>query len=662
MKNRRLRWIVGSAVISLAALIMISSVTGDPAQTQKKVLVLGFDGMDPRLTGKLMDEGKLPNFRRVAEGGSFSPLTTSVPPQSPVAWSDFITGQNPGGHGIFDFIAREPDTYLPYLSTSITEGGETRLLRQGAAFWEILEAHDIPCSVIRVPSNYPPVEMKGHSLSGMGTPDILGTYGTFSFYTTEPQVAGEVEGGKIFEVTVRSNTVEAALVGPRVGEGKDAVKLEAPFTVWVDPDEPVAKIRLGDEEWILTEGEWSDWKPVRFKTVSRGMEVLLKIVGQDPTLHAIGRFYLKEAHPEFKLYVSPLNFDPLHPPPSTRICTPDAYSKDLAEEIGYFYTQGMPEDTWALNEGRLNEEEFMQQSEFVLEERVKILEYELDRFGEGLLFFYFSTTDPISHMFGRFMDTEHPLCFPDELERYGDVIPWYYCRMDSILGYALDRVGDDATVMVLSDHGFTSYRRSFHLNTWLYENGYIELRDKRKKTSGEFFVNVDWRRTKAYALGINCLYVNLEGREGYGTVKPGYQAEQLADELVTKLEAIVDPETGERPILKVYRADEVYSGDCMDIAPDLIVGYNDGYRASWETALGKIPEALFGDNLKKWSGDHCMARELIPGILFTSRPIQVDRPALVDLAPTILAEFGIEKAPDMIGRNLFGSGPAVAAR
>jgi predicted AlkP superfamily phosphohydrolase/phosphomutase len=653
-------WIVGVTAAVLGLSILIAGFAGASAGKGKKVLVLGFDGMDPRLAQRLMEQGKMPNFQRLADRGGFSKLTTSTPPQSPVAWSNFITGQNPGGHGISDFVARTPENYLPYLSTSITDADGTRLLRKGTAFWEILEEQGIPCRVLRVPSNYPPVDMKGPSLSGMGTPDILGTYGTFSFFTTEPQIGGDVEGGKIIEVKMRNHTVEAELEGPRVGEGEDAYRVKSPFTAWRDPDEAVARVRLGDEEFILVQGEWSEWKPVEFEMVSGVTGALLSALGQQTSLHAIARFYLKEVHPEFKLYVSPLNFDPMHLPPGTSICTPEGYSKELAKEIGYFYTQGMPEDTWALNEGRLNEEEFLQQSEFVLQERIKIFKYEMDRFEEGLYYCYFSTTDPLSHMFGRFLDPTHPMNNADDYEKYGHVIPHYYARMDSILGYALDAVGDDATVLVLSDHGFSSYRRSFHLNTWLYENGYIELRDKRRKSSGEFFVNVDWRKTKAYALGINCLYLNIKGREGYGTVKPGYQAEQLMAELIEKLEAIRDPETGNQAILRVYRSSEVYSGDQMDLAPDLLVGYNTGYRASWETALGKIPnpeDGLFSDNLKKWSGDHCMATEIIPGVLFSSKPLQVSDPALTDLAPTILNEFGIEKTPEMIGRNVFGSGP-----
>jgi predicted AlkP superfamily phosphohydrolase/phosphomutase len=652
-------------LIVLAAVLGILSAASTclSAEAGKKVLVIGFDGMDPRLTSRLMEEGRLPNFVRLAERGGFSRLTTSVPPQSPVAWSNFITGQNPGGHGIFDFIARTPETYLPYLSTSITDEKGTHNVRQGISFWEVLEQHGVPCTIIRVPSNYPPVPMKGHSISGMGTPDVLGTYGTFSFFTTEPQVPGEIQGGKVYEVSMKNGRIETSLEGPRY---KDDARFLAPFTVWVDPEEPVAKFRLGDEEWILKEGEWSDWKTVKLEVeMPWTTRLAVELSGEQYPLRGIARFYLKEVRPEFRLYVSPVNFDPLNPPTSTALSTPDDYAKTMAKAIGRFYTQGMAEDTWALNEGRLDDDEFLEQSKFVADDWLRMFDYELDRFDDGLLFMYFSSTDLLQHMFMRFMDDQHPMCDPDGKAKYGHVIPDTYCRMDSILGMAMDRVGEGTDVIVLSDHGFTSYRRHFHLNTWLYENGYIALRDERKKSSGEFFVNVDWRRTRAYALGLNCLYLNLKGREGQGTVSPGFQSEELLSELVTKLEGIVDPETGERVIYRAYRTAREYSGPQKGIAPDLVIGYNDGYRASWETALGKIPdpaEGLIHENLKKWSGDHCMATELIPGILLASKAIRIADPALTDLAPTILNEFGVAAPPEMIGRNLFGETPRVAAR
>ena len=638
-------------VVVIAALAAASSGSTD----RPKVLVLGFDGMDPKIARSLMAEGRLPNFQRLAEMGTFTELETSVPPQSPVAWSNFITGMNPGGHGIYDFIARDPKTYLPYLSTTVTEEakrklkigkwliplskGEVKLLRHGKAFWEILEENDIPTVVLRLPSNFPPTGKKTRSISGMGTPDILGTYGTFSFYTTKPYVITEETGGRIYIVDSFDNKVETKIIGPPNTFLEGNPDAEIPLVVYLDPDFPVAKIVVEDTEIILNEKEWSDWVTLRFKMMPFA------------SVQGIVRFYLKSVRPDFELYMSPIQIDPRAP--ALPISTPPDYSKELARAIGPFYTQGIAEETWALNEGRLNEEEFLQQIEFVFDQTKKMLDYELDRFEWGLLYCYFSTSDPLQHMFWRFRDPQHPMYDPELAERYGETIEYYYTRLDSVLGHAMDRIGDDATVIVLSDHGFTTYRRNFHVNTWLYRNGYLALRDEFRQESGEFFENVDWSRTKAYALGINGLYINQIGREAEGIVSPGPEKEHLLDELRNKLMAVVDPETGEHVIAQVYKAEDWYTGECVDQAPDLIVGYNSGYRGSWETALGKVTRTLITDNNKAWSGDHCMAKEVIPGVLFASKPITNPQPALYDLAPTILGEFGISPTPNMVGSDLF---------
>jgi predicted AlkP superfamily phosphohydrolase/phosphomutase len=335
------------------------------------------------------------------------------------------------------------------------------------------------------------------------------------------------------------------------------------------------------------------------------------------------------------------------------ISTPPGYSKELAEAIGPFYTQGIAEETWALNEGRLNEDEYLTQSEFVLQQTRDMLDYELDRFDWGLLYCYFSTADCLQHMFWRFRDPDHPMYDEQLAEKYRGTIEYYYTRLDSILGHAVGRVGPETTVIALSDHGFTTFRRNFHLNTWLYWNGYMSLRDDFREESDEFFENVDWSGTKAYALGINGLYINEIGREGQGVVAPGAEKEHIIDEIRQKLLAVRDPETGEQIIAEVYKTSDWYSGEAVDEAPDMIIGYNKGYRGSWETALGKVTRALITDNAKRWSGDHCMAREVVPGVLFTSKRVTYNTPALYDLAPTILGEFGIEKEPDMVGTDLF---------
>ncbi|MGD8627488.1 MAG: alkaline phosphatase family protein [bacterium] len=639
----------------MAGLLLVFFAGALYSEDKPRVLVMGFDGMDPKIADKLMKEGKLPNLERLRQKGSFCNLQTSIPPQSPVAWSNFITGKNPGGHGIFDFIARDPETYLPYLSTTVTDDAaktikigkyiiplskaEVVLLRKGKSFWEILEEHDIPAVTLRLPSNFPPSGHSSRGLSGMGTPDMLGTYGTFSFFTTKPYVVSQETGGRVFVVDNFDNKIETTILGPPNTFLEGSPDTEIPLTVYLDPDYPACKIQVQDNELILSEKEWSDW-------------VTLKI-DMMPLVSAQGivRFYLKAVRPDFELYMSPIQIDPRAP--AMPISTPPGYSKELAEAIGPFYTQGIAEETWALNEGRLNEDEYLTQSEFVLQQTRDMLDYELDRFDWGLLYCYFSTADCLQHMFWRFRDPDHPMYDEQLAEKYRGTIEYYYTRLDSILGHAVGRVGPETTVIALSDHGFTTFRRNFHLNTWLYWNGYMSLRDDFREESDEFFENVDWSGTKAYALGINGLYINEIGREGQGVVAPGAEKEHIIDEIRQKLLAVRDPETGEQIIAEVYKTSDWYSGEAVDEAPDMIIGYNKGYRGSWETALGKVTRALITDNAKRWSGDHCMAREVVPGVLFTSKRVTYNTPALYDLAPTILGEFGIEKEPDMVGTDLF---------
>ncbi len=643
------------ALLLLSFLLVSCSSEAVTKGVERKVIVIGFDGMDPRLVERYMEEGIMPNFKALKEQGDFKPLTTSMPPQSPVAWSNFITGMNPGGHGIFDFIGRDPETYMPFLSTSKTIQGkrkitigdlvipfsraETLLLRKGRAFWQILEEHGIPATVIKVPANFPPVGKKSRTLSGMGTPDILGTYGTFSFYTTGDVHIDDIASGRIYRVRKENNTIVTKLVGPPNPFRKKRQDVSLPMVIKIDERNPVALIELDGRRILLKEGEWSDWVRVEFSFL--------------PTqkMSGIVRFFILKTHPDFEMYVSPINIDPENP--AYRISTPDGYAKELADRLGYFYTQGMPEDTKALDQDILHNDDFLAQSDIILKERLKILDYELKRFKRGLLFFYFGETDLVAHMFWRYMDKEHPGYKKEEARLYSEVLKHLYKRVDGILGEVMKRIDDKTTLIVMSDHGFGPFRRYFNLNTWLYKNGYLSLMDDEKGVSGEFFENVDFSRTKAYALGFNALYINLRGREGKGIINPGPEKERLMDELIKRLEAVRDPKTGERVILKVYKREEIYSGRWVKDAPDLLIGYNRGYRASWETALGKVPEDIIGDNLKRWSGTHLEDYRLFPGIVFSNKKIRKSAPALYDLVPTILSEFDIKKGEEMIGSPIF---------
>lgn len=647
----------GVLLIILVAMAGVWSCQGGKSTLSRRVLVIGFDGMDPKILTRLMEEGKVPSFEKLSKMGDFLPLTSSIPPQSPVAWSNFITGMNPGGHGIYDFMHREPDTYLPFLSTSRTEppkrtlklgswvlplsGGKAELLRRGRAFWQVLEEYDIPATIFRIPSNFPPAESKQRTISGMGTPDILGTYGTFSFYTERPdELSGEITGGAVFPVEVVDNMVKAQLVGPPNTFKEDNPTAVVDFTVYIDPENRVAKVVVQDEEVILKEGEWSRWVRVKFP--------MLPMLA---SLKGICRFYLKETRPVFKLYVTPINLDPEDP--AMPISTPSSYSKKLSRRVGCFYTQGMPEDTKALDQDVLDDGEFIRQAELVLEERMKAFHYELERFRSGLLFFYFSTLDQGTHMFWRLMDPQHPSYDAQLAEKYGDVVEMLYQKMDEALEVALQYVDENTTLIVMSDHGFAPFYRGFHLNTWLKDNGYVALIDEWRQGETEFFMNTDWDNTRAYALGFNGLYINQAGRERYGIVSPGEEKEALLEELVERLIQVHDPQTGLQVISHVYRTDEVYQGEEMKYAPDLIIGYNWGYRASNETALGAFPRELFRDNTDKWSGDHCMDYIWIPGIILSNKKITYRQPALYDIAPTILAEFGIPLPREMVGRPIF---------
>ncbi|MBE0564663.1 MAG: alkaline phosphatase family protein [Krumholzibacteria bacterium] len=647
----------GGGFACVAALLLVTSAAA--AGDAPKVLVIGMDGLDPVMLQEYRDQGLLPNFDRfIAGGAQFQPLGTTIPPQSPVAWSTFSTGLDPGGHGIFDFIHRDPRTMLPYLSTSSAQapgstlklfswqiprgGGVVENLRQGTAFWQLLDeaGHDV--TVFKVPGNFPPVATDARTLAGMGTPDILGTYGIFSYVTDDPAVSRDIDGGRVIPVRAVGGTITTALPGPlnayRVGEPETAVPLE----LVVDRENRTVLVRVQDQEFLLAEDEWSDWADLSFPLVP----VFKSVAG-------ICRFYLLEVSPHLRLYVTPVQIHPEKP--EMPISTPPGYSRELARDLGLFYTQGLPEDSKALEEGVLSDRQYVSQADQVLQERLRQFHYELDRFAgldSGFLFFYFNAPDQTCHVLWRCFDEDspgHAAADPAVRHRVRDL----YVALDGALGRALDRVGDDAVVMVVSDHGFAPFHRSMHVNAWLREHGYLKLKEGVEPGTTELLAGIDWNRTRAYAIGINGLYLNLRGREKSGIVNPGREQEDLLRELVAGLEAAVDSTGGGRPVRHAYRADEVYAETWRERGPDIILGYERGWRGSNESALGEVPAGIYADNLMKWSGDHCMAADVVPGTVISSRPFVLPAPTLEDLAPTILGLFGLEAPPQMTGRNLY---------
>lgn len=641
------RYASSVAIVGLLVVATSCTGTGTSSGTSQRVIVLGFDGLDYGLTRDLMAQGRLPHFSMLASEGMFAPLGTSLPPQSPVAWSTFITGRDPGVTGIFDFVQRDPKTLIPYLSTTRTvpgsyavpigpwrfplKGGRVELLRHGQAFWSDVEAHGTRTTIIRMPANFPPSGTATRELSGMGTPDVLGTYGTFSIYTSDPTLVGQTpSGGNVYSVDDASGLVRSQFEGPPQPFLSTPQVMRLSFTVAIDQTRQFADLTVGDQSRVLHVGEWSDWIPIRFD------------VSPLQSLPAECRVFLKALSPYFEMYVSPLNIDPLSP--AERISTPPGYAAELAKATGRFYTQGMPDEQKALKTGFFSVDEFLQQARIAFDENHRQFQYVLSHFTGGLLFYYFGDADQVSHMLWRTLDPTHPAYRAAVDVPKAGVIPGIYADFDGIVGEALHHLGPDDLIVILSDHGFTSWKRAFNLNTWLKENGYLVTSDESVNQDG-VIGNVDLKRSRAYGLGMNDLFVNLRGREEYGVVAPA-ERNALLTEITERLLKTLDPATGRPAIAHVYRRERVYSSAGNDdLAPDLIIGYAKGYRVSDDSAVGIASPDVLTDNLSPWSGDHLMDPPAVPGVLLSNRRLTNSPATLQNLAGLILDQITIRGFP-----------------
>lgn len=643
-----MRRLAGVAAAAACALALAAGCGGRAhVVAGQKVIVLGIDGFDHQLTRELLATGRMPNLARLARQGGFTPLATSTPPLSPVAWSTFITGLDPGAHGIFDFIHREPDTLASFLSTSRTvppgrmltlgpwqfplSSGRVELLRGGEAFWEALEARGIETTIVRMPANFPPSGKATRELSGMGTPDMLGTYGIFTLFSSKPDVfeRRDVSGGVIQPIDVIDGVARGRIEGPSHPYRVTPTPMTVDFAAHVDASGQAVQIVVGDETRVLEVGEWSSWVPV-------GLPLL-----PFQTLPGEVRFLLKSLTPYFELYVSPINFDPYAP--ALPISTPDDYAAELAGAEGRYYTQGMPEDTRARNVEALTADELLAQARITADENRRQFRYVLDRFRDGLLFYYFGHVDQVSHVMFRALDPEHP-AYTEADARYREVIGDLYVEMDAVVGQAMAALGPNDLLVVMSDHGFAPWRRAVNVNSWLRDHGYLAVTNARAATEPGL-AGVDWTKTRAYAVGLNGVYLNLQGRESKGIVPPA-EASRLAAEIAAAMEGTLDPATNTPAITKAFVTATGFAGRAYPrIEPDIVVGYARGTRVASDSALGIIAPDVFSDNREPWSGDHSMDPAHVPGVLFTSRPLKVPSDRLQTLAASILAEFGVTGFP-----------------
>lgn len=610
-----------------------------------RCIILGMDGLDPQIMAILMRENMLPHFCRLANEGTFGPLQTSNPVMSPVAWSDIATGAGPGHHGIFDFLHREPKNYMPYISLRKSSDGifGTRYerARQVDGFWRYTSDAGLPTTVLRWPVTFPPEKVNGRFLSGLGVPDLLGTEGQYTFYTTEPVPREDPSPHNVVQVQwkqPKAGIIKTVLKGPMIGRGRAA---EIPLIVRVK-NADISSLQLGNGPVVeIRRRDWTPWIGVKFKAgLSR--------------IHGMVKLLLLEVEPQFKLLVSPINLDPANP--AFDISCPTEYAHSLHDRIGRFHTLGMPEMVHPLSHQRYGFDEFLDQVQAVRTERREMFMAELERFDKGVFAFVFDHTDRIQHAFWATRDPTHPGYDPKEAQLYGKVIQDVYQEMDACLGDAIKRTNGRTLLLTVSDHGFGSFRRQVHLNRWLVDNGFMRLKESQDMVGRGLFQDVDWQNTRAYAVGFSSIYVNLAGREGDGIVKRDVKLRSLLDEIASKLQTLTDPDDGNRVIHRIYLGSRTYQDSPLtDKAPDLVVGFRPGYRASWQTALGGAPQRLVEDNKSRWSGDHIFDPDFMPGIVLSNIKLKGKSFRGIDIAPTILAGLGLDKPGHMTGRDLLRS-------
>ena len=675
-----------AAALSAAAACTANSSSGVSAP---KVVIIGFDGMDPDLVRRYMAEGRLPNMAKLAAEGGMADLATSHSPESPTAWASFATGVQAGKHNIYDFLVRDKSNYLPdlgmvkrippnflfdYIPTSRPK---VETLRGGTSFWVTAGEAGVRSSILTVPVTFPPEDVpNGELLSGLPLPDIRGTMGTFYYYATDLSryEEGNTElGGVLRRLVFENGVAETELVGPpnpivrqklvkirskaqalTDDDRREIAELEAeedvllPMKVhWTPSGEPAATIELAGESIKLRPGEWSRWIDLDFR-----INFFVRVKG-------MAQLLLMEAGPELKLYISPVNWKPDAPP--LPMSYPEGFAEDIYDRLGAYRTLGWAEATWPLNEDRMDEQTFMEDLNKAFDDRANVILSRLEARNWDLLVGVIEATDRVQHMFWRLEDPTHPMYDASLVPQFGDAIRRTYERSDRFVGEVMKRLEPGTTLMIVSDHGFHSWRKAVNLNTWLVQQGYMAVSgqsvDKKLDDlfgGGEFWENVDWSRTKAYAMGLGQIYFNMRGREGQGIVSPGQEYQQLADELSAKLMTMTDPDDGKPIVRNVYKRDDVYSGEYLDNASDLQVGFHDGYRVSWQTTLGGSPPGIVYPNMKKWSGDHGgYDFASTAGVLISNRKLAQGEARIIDIAPTVLRHFGITVPQTIDGRALY---------
>ncbi|MCH7960639.1 MAG: alkaline phosphatase family protein [Candidatus Hydrogenedentes bacterium] len=637
--------LVGTVCLILAG---ASSASG----AEPRVIILGFDGVEPTIVEEMMAAGELPNLSAIRDSGSYAHLGSSNPPQSPTAWSSFATSTFPGNHGIYDFLRRTPKNYRPGVGFgsvvkpklapdgSLAEPPSFKSIRQGKTFWKAANEQGARCKILSVPFAFPADDLnESCMLSGLGVPDIRGTTSTFFLMSEDAAQAKNLSGGKL--LPLRFNGDRATVVLEALRHPETRKFLNVSVGVVADRTEKRVTLELPDQTISLGEGEWSQW--IEWK-----IDVTPKY-----TVYAISRIHVLEAGDTVRLYMTCLQFDPTRP--YMRMTTPPDYGSELFERYGHFKTIGWIYDTHALRQDALTEQLFLDDVKNTMAWRETLTLDELDRGNMDLLISVWTGTDRVAHLFWRFRDPAHPQYTEEGARLFGKAVENTYKQMDAIIGKVRERLNPGDLLMIISDHGFHSFRKGFNVNTWLIRNGYLAVigmsNPQTASNPKPFLQGYDWNRTKAYSLGLGSIFLNLQGREGQGTVSPA-DADALIEEIRAKLLAVTDPDTGDKIFSAIYTRDE-YTGPASGDAPDLQLGYAEGYQSTKNAAKGAAPAELFEPNNDKWSGEHAASDvATTPGIFFANKTLTSDTPRIVDIGVTALEYLGKDVPLEMEGKGL----------
>lgn len=660
MKKATRREFLRAATVGTAALSAgLFSVGRSHAQARGRVVMLGYDGMEPSVVEAMLERGELPNLQKLRTMGAYSRLTSTIPPQSPVAWNTYATCKNPGGHNIFDFIRREakgPRGPMPLVGTgkltppaldadgSLKEPATAVNFRTGLPFWSAADAQGKQGKVLNIPFAFPPDPLKnGIMISALGVPDLRGTTSTYfslSDSFTKEELAKELGGGKRVALSL-SGTDEAELPFPGPRDNRYAFNDPNAYTstklhFQINRKDKRGKVSVNDGSVDIEQGAWSEWLELRF-AMSPKVEV-----------RGITRFFPLEIGERVRLYMACIQYHP--DAPYTPFTSPEFYSAELRGRFGMYKTIGWAYDTHALRQDDLEEEAFLKDIDYTMSWRDQLTLDEMNRGEFDFLLSAWTATDRVGHMFWRYRDEGHPFYTADAPEHWKKALEYTYKRADAQTAAVLAQLREEDTLFVFSDHGFGSWRKGFNLNTWLHENGYLVVENPKLANAG-FLQGIDWSKTKAYSVGLSSLYLNMKGRETGGIVDAA-AAEALMTELKAKLGEVKDPETGDRIFSDLYTR-QVYSGEAMADAPDISLGYAAYYQNGRQTSRGGVGGPLVEPIMDKWSGEHAASDyKNCAGVLFSNKALAKDTPHIKDLGATALSLLGVDVPSDYEGENI----------